>query len=142
MQINIWNYWCKIFFLSLTEMAKWLQNQKWEREWVRIRENERENVWEREREIKETNKKKTTEKSTTFKLHRNPTRSYIKPLDQLLRRKIKSSVNSPSISKTVVIWCKSCLFNRMITLRRLIADSWHSPVVDRIDWFNTWVWRK
>lgn len=58
---------------------------------------------EKKRELRETDKKKTTEKSTTFKLHRNPTRSYIKPLDQLLRRKIKSSVNGPSISKTVVI---------------------------------------
>lgn len=102
------------------------------------RENERENVWEREREIKETNKKKTTDKSTTFKLHRNPTRSYIKPLDQLLRRKIKSSVNSPSISKTVVIWCKSCLFNRMITLRRLIArlltfpSSWPNRLIQHL----------
>lgn len=67
------------------------------------RERMRERMYEKEREIKETNKKKTTDKSTTFKLHRNPTRSYIKPLDQLLRRKIKSSVNSPSISKTVVI---------------------------------------
>lgn len=64
------------------------------------KKNFRENETERERE---TDKKKTTEKSTTFKLHRNPTRSYIKPLDQLLRRKIKSSVNGPSISKTVVI---------------------------------------
>lgn len=67
------------------------------------RERMRERMYEKERQIKETNKKKTTDKSTTFKLHRNPTRSYIKPLDQLLRRKIKSSVNSPSISKTVVI---------------------------------------
>lgn len=125
----------KIFF---SHWPRWRNDFRIKKE----RENERKNEWEREREIKETNKKKTTDKSTTFKLHRNPTRSYIKPLDQLLRRKIKSSVNSPSISKTVVIWCKSCLFNRMISLRRLIADSWHSPVVDRIDWFNTWVWRK
>lgn len=135
MQINIYLASLMKIFFSLTD-----------RDGEMTSELKKKNLWEREREwereMRETDKKKTTEKSTTFKLHRNPTRSYIKSLDQLLRRKIKSSVNSPSISKTVVIWCKSCLFNRMITLWRLIANSWHSPVVDRIDWFNTQVWRK